>query len=164
MGRGDRAGSGGSNSAIFESRGTFLVYKYKRTGKESSAKKTAWKWFSKYIRLRDCLKTTGSPDYCKCITCGRVVPYEDIDAGHAIPGRTDGILFDESIVFGQCRLCNQGGDGEKQAFKRVLVEEHGEEWYDEKVRRRKTAMPLTDESCRLIANHYRLAFHALEKQ
>ena len=127
-------------------------YKIKRKG--SSAKQTAWKNFSDYIRLRDCLKTTGSAEYCKCVTCGEIVPYEKIQSGHAISGRTNGILFDEDIVRGQCVKCNRGGGGETQAFKRVLVEEHGEAWYQMKVQARKNSALLTDDQYRLISKYF----------
>ena len=130
------------------------MHYYKIKNKGSSAKQTAWKNFSDFIRLRDCLKTTGSADYCKCVTCGRIVPYEQIQAGHAIAGRTNGILFDEEIVRGQCVDCNCNGGGETQAFKRVLVEEHGETWYQLKVQARKNSAFLTDDQYRLISKYF----------
>jgi hypothetical protein len=136
---------------------------YKTSGKGSAAKRTAWSWFSKYIRLRDCLKTTGSPDYCKCITCGRVVSADQIDAGHAIPGRTNGILFDESIVFGQCRDCNRNKGGAELMFKKILIEKHGQNWYDIKLQARRGASFLTDDALRLISDHYRQKYKELLK-
>ena len=136
---------------------------YKCSGKGSAAKRTAWKWFSLYIRLRDSLKTTGSADYCKCITCGRVVPFEQIDAGHAIAGRTAGILFDETITHGQCIDCNRNHGGEYQAYKRILIEQHGPEWYELKLQARRGAAPLTDFALRLIADVYRDKYNQLKK-
>lgn len=87
----------------------------------SKAKDKAWKAFSDYIRLRDCLKTTKTSDYCICITCNERgdpswKPYNKIQAGHAVGGRSNGILFHEEIVNGQCGYCNRkppmglGGD------------------------------------------------------
>lgn len=66
------------------------------------AKATAWKWFSKYIKLRDCLATRNSTEECKCVTCGAIVSGRLLHAGHAIGGRNDSILFDEELVNGQC--------------------------------------------------------------
>lgn len=71
----------------------------------SKAKKNAWTQFSKYIRLRDSLKTVGNITQCKCITCGRIYPTFGkgcIQAGHFIPGRHNVVLFNEEIIFGQC--------------------------------------------------------------
>ena len=126
-------------------------------------KKTAWDWFSKYIRLRDSLATTGDASRCICITCDIEWPSEQIDAGHMIPGRTGGILFDETIVFGQCRRCNREGNGERQAFKRVMVERNGIEWYELKEQARRTPTKLGDFECRLIAEEYRTKYNALKK-
>jgi len=139
------------------------MYKYKITkGKSNPAKDTAWRWFSLYIRLRDCLATTGSGEYCRCVTCDAIVPYEQLDAGHSISGRTNGVLFDETIVYAQCRKCNQGGDGEKIAFKNKLVAMHGESWYNQKVANRKEATSLSEESLRLISDNYRMKYRKLK--
>ena len=104
------------------------IYKIKNPSNPKEA--TAWKWFSKYIRLRDAIKTTGDMYYAKCITCGEIKPMEDIDAGHGIPGRNNSILFNELITNAQCRTCNRKGKGEYQKYKSVLVERHGQEMFD----------------------------------
>lgn len=129
--------------------------------KASGPKATAWFWFSKYIRLRDALATTGSPELCQCITCEIVWPIEQIDAGHMIPGRTGGILFDESIVFGQCRKCNREGNGEVQAFKKVMIARNGEEWYEMKEQSRHSNIKMGAFECKLIADEYRRKYHDL---
>ena len=71
----------------------------------SAAKNAAWKEFSRYIRLRDCIKTTGDTDAGICITCGKLIPYGNSQAGHFIAGRTNGVLFNEDIymVFGSAK-------------------------------------------------------------
>jgi hypothetical protein len=65
-------------------------------------KAKAWKMFSTYIRLRDCLKTTGTLDKGVCITCGKLCDFKELQAGHYIGGRGNSVLFDEKIVNGQC--------------------------------------------------------------
>ena len=132
-------------------------------GKRKGVKATAWTWFSKYIRLRDCIATTGSTGYCKCFTCGKVVPYEQIDAGHALGHRQNAVLFDESIVFGQCRTCNSGHDGEKQAARRYLIERHGEEWVEMKESGMKQSVDLSQEALQIISDHYRRAYNCMKK-
>jgi len=94
------------------------------------AKAKAWKYFSKYIRLRDALKTTGTTTHCRCITCNEVKPFEEMDAGHAIPGRSNAILFSELICNSQCQKCNRFGGGELQAYKRILVDKFGQNMWD----------------------------------
>lgn len=117
---------------------------HKLAGKKSSAHNTCWKNFSRYIRLRDAIATTGSLTHAKCITCGTIHPIEDMDAGHMIPRRTNGILFDESMVFAQCTKCNRQGGGEEQAFRIIMVQRNGQDWYDMKVQARSTPTKLTD--------------------
>ena len=134
----------------------------KITRKASGAKATAWGWFAKYIKLRDCLATTGYPTMAKCITCDETKPWDDLDAGHMIPGRTGGILFDETIVFAQCRDCNRIGNGEKQAFKLVMIERNGAEWYALKEQARKTNTKLGEFECKLISDKYREKYNALK--
>jgi hypothetical protein len=72
----------------------------------SKLKKKAWEAFSKYIRIRDCLKTTGSIEQGVCITCKKVYEIKHLQAGHFIPGRHNSILFDERGVNAQCMACN----------------------------------------------------------
>jgi len=128
------------------------------------SKATAWVWFAKYIKLRDALATTGNTEYAKCITCDRTLPISEMDAGHMIPGRTGGILFDETIVFAQCRTCNREGNGERQAFKRVMVELHGLEWYESKEAARKTNTKLGEFECKLISDLYREKYNKLKQE
>lgn len=127
----------------------------------TGSKATAWSWFAKYIKLRDALTTTGTSDEVRCITCGKIYSIADVDAGHMIPGRTGGILFDESIVFAQCRRCNREGNGERQAFKRIMVERNGYEWYEMKEQARKTPAKLGDFECKLLADEFRNKYKAL---
>jgi hypothetical protein len=128
------------------------------------AKRKAWKAFSDYIRLRDSLKTTGTPDYCKCITCGKVVPYEQIQCGHAIGGRTSGFLFDEELCRGQCRSCNVDHGGEYQMFKYKLVQKHGEAWWAMKEQAKRTSAQYTEFDYELIAGKYRDMVKALKAE
>lgn len=99
-----------------------------------SAKDKAWKAFSDYIRLRDSLATTGTPDACICVTCSvrgdnSWKPYKSIQAGHAVGGRGNAVLFHEELVNGQCGYCNRkppmglGGDYGNYAI--FLVEKYG---------------------------------------
>ena len=62
----------------------------KKIRKLSYYKNKAWKVFSIYIRTRDCLATTKTAENGKCVTCNRVFPFEELQAGHAIGGLTSG--------------------------------------------------------------------------
>lgn len=90
-----------------------------------SLKKTAWTLFSRYIRLRDCLKTTGSLTHGVCITCGKTYPIESLQAGHFIAGRSNAVLFDEQITHAQCYACNVGLHGNILVYRRKIISMYG---------------------------------------
>ena len=93
-------------------------------------KKEVWREFSLYIRLRDCLKTTGTLESGKCVSCGLEFPIKECDAGHFIPGRGGAILFDETCVHLQCKRCNLFLGGNLLPYRRAIVAMYGE-GYDE---------------------------------
>ena len=93
-------------------------------------KAEVWLLFSRYIRLRDCLKTTGTLESGKCISCPREVPFKDSDAGHFVAGRGNSILFDETCTHLQCKRCNGVLHGNQLPYRRAIVQMYGE-GYDE---------------------------------
>lgn len=93
----------------------------------SSLKKKAWTLFSTYIRLRDCLKTTGTLTHGVCISCGKPVSFEDANAGHFMSRRWNETLFDEKNVNLQCVECNFGKQGNVHEYRRRIVEMYSEE-------------------------------------
>lgn len=97
---------------------------------KSSAKKQTWTIFSQYIRLRDCLKTTGTSDRGKCFTCGREYHFKELQAGHFVAGRGNAVLFDELGVRAQCKRCNIFNHGEPLVYRRELIKELGEDIVD----------------------------------
>jgi len=97
------------------------------------SKKTAWKNFSTYIRLRDCIATTGGTDWGICVTCGRRFPYKKLQAGHAIGGRTNSILFDEELVNIQCYQCNMYGSGRYAEYSVWFIKKYGMDKWNEKI-------------------------------
>lgn len=91
----------------------------------SAIKKKVWKQFSIYIRLRDCIETTGTPDYGTCFTCKQMKNFKELQAGHFTPGRTNSVLFDEKVVHAQCYHCNVGLKGNWPAYYERMVALHG---------------------------------------
>ena len=103
------------------------------------AKADAWKEFSRFIRLRDSMLTTGTQTHCVCVTCGKTVESFGgmLHAGHVIPSRAAGILFDEKAVHGQCRNCNYA-DGKQAEYVAWFISVYGEKKYYDMVRRKNT--------------------------
>jgi len=101
--------------------------KYKGTAK---LKKEVWDIFSKYIRLRDCLRTTGCPSFGLCITCGKRYHFKLLQAGHFIPGRHNSNLFSKKGTHAQCYNCNINLRGNTLEYRRQIIRLYGE-GYDE---------------------------------
>ena len=141
----------------------------KRKRSIKSAKKAAWDAFSKYIRLRDALATTGTPDMCVCITCKDTVPtkfhagFNTLQAGHAIAGRSKNILFDEDLVYGQCQACNCIHGGRLSEYAIIMIDKFGKEWFEQKcfTARKPALNKWTIESLDKIRDQYRLKYEEL---
>lgn len=88
-------------------------------------RKKLWTPFSRYIRMRDCLETTGTITHGECCTCGRRYPISKLQAGHFIPGRADSILFEPTCVHAQCYRCNILRQGEWLKYFRYMEEKYG---------------------------------------
>jgi len=95
--------------------------KYKGTAK---LKKEVWDIFSKYIRLRDCLRTRGVLTDGNCISCGALRPINQCDAGHFINRWYGSTFFDERNVHLQCKRCNNMGETLK--YRRAIITLYGE--------------------------------------
>ena len=109
--------------------------KKKKPSKPSLAelKGTAWEWYSKYIRVRDSIRTTGTPDRCTCCTCGKEYPAFGIgciQAGHFIPGRHNSVIFNDKNVHGQCYVCNYRLKGNWSKYYKFMLDTYGQETID----------------------------------
>lgn len=99
--------------------------KKKRT--VAKLKKDVWKIFSRYIRLRDAIKTTKRNDMVSCITCGQWKETKSVDAGHFISRSCSYLLFDENNVHAQCKKCNMPPDpGEQHTYGERIKTLYGE--------------------------------------
>lgn len=94
-------------------------------------KKKAWKLMSQYVRLRDCLKTTGGTRIGRCYTCDKEYPFAELQAGHLIDGRCGEMFLDERGIRAQCAGCNIWKHGNKEIFIPKFIDENGRELYDE---------------------------------
>lgn len=81
---------------------------------------------SRFIRLRDCLRTTGSPDYGECITCDGHFRYDQLDAGHFMSRSYNATLYDERNVHAQCKGCNAFKNGDVLEYRRQINLLYGE--------------------------------------
>lgn len=82
--------------------------------------------FSQYIRL----KFSDARGYCKCISCGKVHFWKDIQNGHYMSRRHLATRWSEDNCRPQCVACNIFNQGAAQMYRRALVKEIGEQRVD----------------------------------
>jgi hypothetical protein len=91
-------------------------------------KKRAWDMCSKFIRL----SSADEDGYVYCYTCGKRAKWNDgMQAGHGIAGRNNAVLFMVEVIRPQCVGCNYFGKGQTKKFTERLIEDSGEERYEE---------------------------------
>ncbi len=120
-----------------------------------------WPVFSRFIRLRDCLKTTGTFTQGMCVTCGRTYPMGQLQAGHFIPGRTDAVLFDERGVHAQCYRCNCRLQGMWHKYYRFMQEEYGQEVIEEMIDQAEDKTKLHKDELYRLHDYYELRIKLL---
>jgi len=99
----------------------------KKTAKKkvtvSSLKKKLWVIFSQYIRQ----KNANAGGIGKCITCGVVKPWKELQASHYISRMYSSTLFDETNVAPACYACNVMMHGNLPSYVLFLDEKYGVE-------------------------------------
>jgi len=87
----------------------------------SKLKKELDKWFSLYIRIKDC----DDNGMVECYTSGRLYHYKQIHAGHFMSRRHLSTRWDEQNVKPQSAADNLFGQGEQFKFGMLLDNEYG---------------------------------------
>ena len=119
------------------------------------AKNTAWRWFSKYIRARDCLKYMGTLETGRCVTCDEVKPASKLDASHFISREHEATMFDEYNVHTTCIHCNRFKQGRWPEYFEFMEKAYGIDTIRDLMDQRLIKIDLTEEDFRLIADKYR---------
>lgn len=105
-----------------------------------SLKARAWKLFSEYIRRRH----ADEGGTVECYTCQALLHWKyDAQAGHAIGGRRNAVLFDDEICRPQCYRCNCAMGGRYEIFAAKLIREKGLEWFEKKLEGARRIVKLT---------------------
>jgi hypothetical protein len=82
-----------------------------KTRSRKTQEAAAWKAFSRYIRLRDAIRTTGTTSSVVCFTCGKTIPRAESQAGHIVSRAYHAALYNPQVVFAQCPKCNLWFEG-----------------------------------------------------
>lgn len=117
--------------------------------------------FSKYIRL----KYSDQNGYCRCISCGKIVFWKEIQNGHYMSRRYFSTRWSEDNCRPQCVACNMFNQGNIQMYRRGLIKEIGEQRVDlvEAMARQSTSKKSEFEYAELI-KHYKKEVIALLKE
>lgn len=97
--------------------------KQKKLKSESKLKKELDAIFSQYIRL----KYADDSGMVKCVTCGAVRHWKEMQAGHYISRQHLAVRFDEDNVFPQDVSCNVFRGGNYTAYALFMLDKYGEE-------------------------------------
>lgn len=81
--------------------------------------------FSRYVRLRDCLLTTCTPDRGKCFTCGNIFTFEELQCGHFVGGRRNSVFFEINNSHAQCGGCNTFLGGNLDIYREKMIKVYG---------------------------------------
>ena len=127
----------------------------------SKEKKLAWSWFSKYIRARDCINSTGSIEQGNCYTCGALKGFKELQSGHFIPGRTNNLLFDEEQVHAQCYHCNIGLQGAWPEYLKHMREDFGNKEVDKMLRNKGRVVKYTALDYEELKSRFKHDYEAL---
>jgi len=129
-------------------------------------KDKAWEACSRYIRIRDSIKTTGTTESCVCVTCGKTFPTFGkgcIQAGHWLGGRRGLNLFDERGIVAQCFGCNCMAAGKQVEFSKFMLDTYGHELMDELIRQGNMPYQYTADELIAIREKYERLAEGLTK-
>jgi hypothetical protein len=123
-----------------------------RKGKSSlaKAKERAWKAFSLWVRMSNA-DINGN---VKCITCPKIIPWREAQAGHFISGRTNAVLFSEEGVHPQCVGCNMFGRGKWTEYFEKMVELYGIEFVQGLIKDSHESVRYTEHDYEELARYY----------
>lgn len=110
------------------------------------------KIFSLYIRLRD--SAAYNFKYFRCISCGQIKPFEQMDCGHFISRTHQATRFDEENAHGECRFCNRFSADHIIAYQRNLEAKIGKDRVDMLLARGRMTKKWSAFELQLLIKHY----------
>ncbi len=114
-------------------------------------KKIAWDLCSLYNRKKD----ADENGMVKCVTCPKIAHYKKLQGGHFVPGRGNGVLFDDRGIHAQCYQCNCEKKGQWVEYEQYMLARYGKKVTDEIKANKFKVVKYTEEDYRRIADEYR---------
>ena len=106
---------------------------------------------SKAIRLE-----SAKNGISECVTCGCKKPWKEMQAGHFVGGRTNGVLFDERGIFPQCYACNVCRQGMGPEYTVFMLEHYGQGLVDELIQKRRETVKFTATELKEMIEGYKV--------
>lgn len=117
--------------------------------------------FSQYIRL----KYSDNNGYCRCISCGRLHYWKDIQNGHYMSRRYMATRFSENNCRPQCVACNIYNQGNAQMYRRGLISQIGENNVDIIEMQARTGIKkYSDFELEVLIKHYQKEIENLKEE
>lgn len=98
-----------------------VVIKAKSESERSKAIREADRLFSIFVRRKD-----SQAGIARCVTCGKLDHYKNMDAGHYISRRFMAVRYHPDNVHVQCRTCNRELGGNLEKYKAFMINKYGE--------------------------------------
>jgi hypothetical protein len=116
--------------------------------------------FSEFIRLRD----SRDDGTFVCISCGRLLPYDQADCGHYINRKHMSTRFSEKNCNAQCHSCNRFDEGNIQGYRRGLIAKYGEPVVLMLEASKNQINKLSEFEYKAMIDHYRKEVKRLKKE
>lgn len=90
------------------------------------AKRRADQLFSLFVR-----KKHSRGGQARCVSCGKVLPIKELDAGHYVSRNHLSTRYDERNVHPQCQKCNRFDGGAMAGYTLYMLDTYGRETIEE---------------------------------
>ena len=128
----------------------------------TAARKTAQKWFGKYIRLRD----SDAHGVAECVTCGSEVNVNQgqADCSHWIEASIEATCYEEFNAHASCKRCNLSDNGMAYYHGEKIRILHGDDVYYELINKaNRNEVKRTKEQIMEIAREYKQRYEQLKE-
>lgn len=116
--------------------------------------------FSQYIRLRDVMPN----GYFRCISCGKVKPYEQSDCGHFFSRRHMATRFDEDNCNSECKGCNRFSADHLIGYQVNLIRKIGQDRYERLVWKHNSTKKWCDFELKELIKYYKALVDKLKEE
>lgn len=117
--------------------------------------------FSLFIRLRD--SRPYGYKYFRCISCGQIKPFEQMDCGHFIGRMHMMTRFDEENAHGECKGCNRFSPDHMIYYQRNLEQKIGKGRMDMLIARGRGTKKWTPWELEILIKHYTEEVNKMKK-